>query len=353
MSNQELATTGTEEKIMIFTPMGEKDSIKLSPSIVQKLLVNPTKSGARPTDKDVMGFMMLCKARELNPFTGDAFLIGYDSQDGPNFSLVTAKVAYDKRAERNEHFDGMESGLVILKEDTIIERREGAILLQGETVIGAWAIVYRKDRERPTKHDVNLASYDKKRSHWNTDKPGMIVKVAEAGALRKAFPNTFAGMYIAEESEATHHAEVQAEIVSTTVDEPKAKTLPAGFQRAATESEKKALEEPPAQTTEPKATTKRAAPKKEVVAETAPDPKPEKPAEKPAADPTPSTDLSPEHIALKAEAKKHGVLGAQLCAVAGIFFGQAYETFAEIPPERCAAMLESFDDVLGHITPAE
>merc|ERR1711991_914366 len=61
----------------------------------------------------MMDFLMLCRARKLNPFEGDAYLVGYDSKDGAKFSLITSHQALLKRAELCQQFDGMESGLIL------------------------------------------------------------------------------------------------------------------------------------------------------------------------------------------------------------------------------------------------
>lgn len=74
----------TLDKESVFVPFGSKDEIKLSINIVKRLVAVKTKSGQTCTDDDAMKFIMMCKARALNPFEGDAFLIGYDSNQEPN-----------------------------------------------------------------------------------------------------------------------------------------------------------------------------------------------------------------------------------------------------------------------------
>src|SRR5438045_9534432 len=65
-----------EEKVMVYAPFGapEKDTIKLTPKIVMDLIAVPTRSGKTCSERDAIRFMMMCKARRLNPFEGDAFL---------------------------------------------------------------------------------------------------------------------------------------------------------------------------------------------------------------------------------------------------------------------------------------
>src|SRR5689334_18978646 len=82
-------TQTPKETTYQFVPLGESDPITLTVSRVKQFLCTPTKSGKHPTNEQVVKFIMLCKAQGLNPWLNDAFLVGYDSQDGPTFSLIT------------------------------------------------------------------------------------------------------------------------------------------------------------------------------------------------------------------------------------------------------------------------
>lgn len=197
MSN---AVAKVEDHPIEYVPFGMQEKIKLTIGMVKQFLVKPTKSGKIPSNEDITKFMMLCKARELNPWEGDSYFIGYDSQDGPEFSMITAYQAFLKRAEACQEYDGKEQGIVVKKSGDLKEIN-GEIIPEGYVLVGGWAKVYRKDRSRPEYQVVNLAPYDKGRSLWNKDKSGMIVKCAVAKALRHAFPNKLAQMYIAEERE--------------------------------------------------------------------------------------------------------------------------------------------------------
>ena len=72
-------------------------------------------------------------------------------------------------------------------------------------MVGAWARVYRKDRSHPYTATVRVAEYEVHKSggglnkSWSERPATMIRKVALVQALREAFPDQFAGMYIAEE----------------------------------------------------------------------------------------------------------------------------------------------------------
>ena len=179
------------ETTIAFVPLGESGEITLTLSRVKQFLCVPTRSGKMPSDEQVVKFMMLCKAQSLNPWVNDAYLTGYDTKDGPSFSLITSIQALLKRAEASPQYDGMESGVILLRDGKLTER-PGDLVLKGEELVGGWARVHRKDRKIPSYDALNLATFDKNQSRWNSDKSGMIVKCAEASALRKAFPSTLA-----------------------------------------------------------------------------------------------------------------------------------------------------------------
>jgi len=183
-----------------YTPFAEEQEIKISPQIVLKYLCKPTANGCFPDDQQIMKFQMLCRSRKLNPFEGDAYLVGYDGKYGPEFSIITAIQAIYKRAEANPNYDGIESGVIIIDPQGQIVQRQGDFCHPGDKLIGSWATVYRKDQKHPVQERLNLENRDKQRSVWNSDKAGMIVKCAESAALRRAFPSQLGGMYVREEA---------------------------------------------------------------------------------------------------------------------------------------------------------
>lgn len=203
LANGKAGLPAVQEKEMIYKPFMGESTIKLSVGIVRKMLCTKTRAGHLPDDVQCIRFMMLCEARKLNPFEGDAYLLGYDSNDGPQFSLITAYQAFLKRAEVHPEYDGMESGVIVA--DNIlgeVQDRVGAFTVDGDKLLGGWAKVYFKTRKHPSEVRVQLATYDTNRSRWAKDKPGMICKVASSQALRMAFPTSLGGLYIADEMEA-------------------------------------------------------------------------------------------------------------------------------------------------------
>ena len=185
-----------------FAPFGSEDLIKLSVNMVKSMIAVPTKTGAMPSDKDCNKFIALCIARKLNPFEGDAFLIGFDSKDGPKFNLITAHQAFLKRAELHKEFDGMKSGVIVERKGQIVEL-EGDFHLDDDKVVGGWASVHFRTRNVPMTKRLRLKRFQKPFGVWQEDPAGMIVKCAEADALRSSFPTMMGGMYLREEIEVT------------------------------------------------------------------------------------------------------------------------------------------------------
>jgi phage recombination protein Bet len=197
----ELVSVPTKENASVeIIPFGTTDRIRLSAAIVRQMIATKTRTGKEPDDNQCIKFIMLCKARHLNPFEGDAFMLGYDTQSGPQWSLITAHQVFLKRAEASKGFNGMESGVIVkLSEGGILER-EGDLVYDEEKLIGGWAKVYRKDREKPFYRRLKLATFNTGRSRWEKDPAGMICKCAEADSLRTAFPTHLGGLYIEEEA---------------------------------------------------------------------------------------------------------------------------------------------------------
>ena len=183
------------ERAVEFVPFGSQEKIKLSVKIVQNLIAVPTKSGESCSERDALRFLMLCQTQHLNPFAGDAFLVGYDGRQGPQFSLITAHQAFLKRAESCPDFQGMESGIILLGEDGLVSEREGDFHLEDEKVVGGWARVHRKDR-KDTYRRIRMSRFNNGFAQWAVDAAGMIVKCAEADALRSTFPSLLGGLYM-------------------------------------------------------------------------------------------------------------------------------------------------------------
>lgn len=163
-----------------------------------------TSGDGKVSDQEVIMFVELCKAQNLNPFVRDAYLI----KMGDNYpaQIVVGKDVFIKRASANLNFNGMKAGIVVLDKDGQIQEREGALKLPGEQLVGGWCEVYLKDKDYPTKSLVSFEEYAQKNkktgqlnSMWSSKGATMIRKVAQSQALREAFPNELRGLYQQEE----------------------------------------------------------------------------------------------------------------------------------------------------------
>ncbi|MDS5599658.1 phage recombination protein Bet, partial [Streptococcus pneumoniae] len=141
------------------------------------------------TEKQVGQALALCKGRNLNPFANEVYIVAYTNRNGgKEFSLIVSKEAFLKRAAQCKDYEGFEAGVVVVDSEGVVHERKGTIMLPGDTLIGGWARVHRKNFKVPVEIVVSREEYDKKQSTWNTMPATMIRKVALVNALREAFP---------------------------------------------------------------------------------------------------------------------------------------------------------------------
>jgi len=189
MADKQNQLSTIETKEMLYEVNGEE--IKLTGSIVKKFLARGNKE---MTDAEIFMFMSLCKFQKLNPFLNEAYPIKF----GDECQLIVGKEAYMKRAESSNLLSGHEAGIIIDRDGEIIEV-EGCFSLPTDKLLGGWAKVHRSDREFPTVMKVSFKEYDKGQSIWKSKPSTMIRKVALVQALREAFPENLANMYVEDE----------------------------------------------------------------------------------------------------------------------------------------------------------
>lgn len=216
-----------DEKEMMYMVGGEE--IKLTPNIVRDYMVSGSKESV--SIQELVMYMRLCKANGLNPWNKEAYLIKYGTEPA---TMVISQQAYMNRAESNPNFDGYIAGIVVLDEESgEIEYRNGALVVDGEKVVGGWAEVYRKDRTHQVRIEVTFNEYAGRKKdgslngQWNKMPATMIRKVAKVQALREAFPKDLGNLYVAEEfgmDETSVAATVEAEVVER--EEPKPTPAP-------------------------------------------------------------------------------------------------------------------------------
>lgn len=187
-----------------YIPLGCQSKITISVGIVQNLIAIPTKSRKTCSRADALKFIAMCYARRMNPFTGDCFLQGYDTANGPKFEFITAYQALITRAEQSPHFDGLAHGVIVKEEGKILELK-GDFYDDSQELVGGWAMLKRKDRSLPFEDRVKLKTFIKTNergepiARWKIDPGGMIVKCASASVCREAFPTACGGLYTGDE----------------------------------------------------------------------------------------------------------------------------------------------------------
>ena len=163
----------------------------LTPSAPADLSVQTIKKyiNDKATDEEAYVFLQLCKARGLNPFLKEAYLIKYDHVSPA--TMVVGKDAFMKRAELHPEYDGFEAGIITDKK----EWKVGTFLYESEKLLGGWAKVYRKDQEHSVVITVSMKEFNTGKSSWKKMPATMIRKVALVNALRESFPSELSGMY--------------------------------------------------------------------------------------------------------------------------------------------------------------
>ena len=140
------------------------------------------------TPQEIKTYLRLCQAQRLNPFTKDAYIVKYGTSPA---TIITGKDTFVKRATRNKKYRGHEAGITIMRKvkrdqnspvEMRIDRREGAMLLEGEILIGGWCKVYLDGYACPIFDEVSYSEYaapDKYgKNGWSKMPATMIRKVA-------------------------------------------------------------------------------------------------------------------------------------------------------------------------------
>lgn len=149
------------------------------------------------TESELALCIELCNRQHLNPFTKEVYLVKY--KDAPA-SIITSYQVFNRRANRQESYGGIKSGVVVMRKGQIVKKRGSAVYKQvGEQLLGGWAEVQFNDGKEPAYVELALTDYSTGKSNWAKMPGVMIEKCAKAGAWRLAYPDEFSGMYTGEE----------------------------------------------------------------------------------------------------------------------------------------------------------
>jgi phage recombination protein Bet len=155
------------------------------------------------TNEELEVFIYTCNTYGLDPLRKEIYFTKY----GGKSTIITSRDGYVKIANEHPMFDGMEAD-VVYSGDRMERRDNGSIkMIYGDDhfnfdpakIRGAYANVYRKDRTVPSTALVSARDYLVGSTNPMAKKfpNAMILKVAEATALKKAF--SLSGLLVHEE----------------------------------------------------------------------------------------------------------------------------------------------------------
>lgn len=186
----------TKERGLVEYQSRDGQLVKLSFDSVRKYLVSG--KAELVTDQEIVMYMGTCKARGLNPFKRDCYLVKYN-QD-PAATIVSIDY-FRSRARAQTDCRGWECGVIVENGDQIIERK-GSFMRPGDALLGAWFRARPAGWEVDFDWSINLDPYIKKKSDGGVTKfwadenqPQMIAKVVESQGLRRLWPDEFQGLY--------------------------------------------------------------------------------------------------------------------------------------------------------------
>ncbi|OCL28640.1 hypothetical protein U472_00345 [Orenia metallireducens] len=131
-------------------------------------------------------FMHLAKQYGLDPFQKEIFFWKYGSDP----TIMTSRDGYLKIANNHPQFDGHVAD-VVHENDSFEKLMDGVKhtynLKNRGKIIGAYCLVYRKDRKFPVYVFAPYEEYKKSSQVWRQYASAMILKCAESMALKRAF----------------------------------------------------------------------------------------------------------------------------------------------------------------------
>jgi phage recombination protein Bet len=168
------------------------------------------------TQEEFRLFLELSKRYNLDPFKRQIFLIKNKKRPNEPATIMVSHAGMLHLAHESGKFGGMET-YVITKDG------KTALICNQDEIAGAVCYVYRTDWNKPLMHAVSLKEYYRKmppgyKNIWDEKRITMIKKVAEAGALRRAFDT--GGLYTEDEMD-TNYVSTEVEYEEKTEESTK------------------------------------------------------------------------------------------------------------------------------------
>lgn len=140
-------------------------------------------------EDEFMVFLELAKRYNLDPFKRQIYLLKSRNSNEPA-TIMTSHAGLIHIAHESGKWAGMKT-LLITKEGKEV------LVCDPDNIAGAVCYIWRTDWKEPLIHAVSFNEYVRRIDIWQTKPQTMIKKVAEAGALRRAFD--LGGLYTPEE----------------------------------------------------------------------------------------------------------------------------------------------------------
>lgn len=174
---------------------------------------------AEAPDADRLVFLHVAQRVGLDPFARQIYMIGRNDQGGKKWTIQTGIDGFRVIAERNSQYAGQtpvqwcgDDGQwtdVWLSKNPPAAARVGILRHDREQPVYATCLFYEFAQ---TKGDGSLNTM------WKTKSAHMIGKCAEAGALRKAFPQDMAGLVTDDEAAGFARASARTTVPSARAD---------------------------------------------------------------------------------------------------------------------------------------
>lgn len=186
-----------------------KQSIELTTDIVRKYLVS---GGGVVEDNEVIMFMQLCKARRLNPWIKEAYLIKYGTKDPA--AIVIGKDAFLRRAQNNPKYIGHEV-------EVAPDGKEASckVHIEGYKVPISVTVYYDECVGKKSDGTIN--------KQWKRRPKTMLRKCALVAGLKEAFTEDLGGL-IMDDDNGLDLSEVPVEEITDVRAEIVPEEVPAG-----------------------------------------------------------------------------------------------------------------------------
>jgi phage recombination protein Bet len=180
----------------------ENGRVKLDLDIVRNVIAK----GNNFSELEIYSFIKLCQYQRLNPFLGEAHLIKF----GDNVQMVVGIDVFTNRLDEHPLCEGWKAGLIVERNDELIEREGTFYRKNKETIVGAWFRCKRSDWNQEFPWTITLDEYfrtyydknsgmQKPMKNWAEMPATMLVKCVIASGARKIFTKDFKGTYSHEE----------------------------------------------------------------------------------------------------------------------------------------------------------